>query len=199
MDSLIEVPRHRRRFVYRIGSAVIAALALTGFAGVVAQAQESVTTNRATEVRANPDDAAASLQSLAAQAKVQVIERKGAWSKVKTETQTGWVRMMHLRGGVTLEEAPQSGSKSSGGGFLAGFNRLLGGNQQTSQRAQSATVGIRGLSAEELKTASPNPQALADMKSFVCNKPDAEKFAREVNLAKVDVADPGEAPRGGRR
>ena len=199
MDSSIEVSRQRRRFAYRIGPAVIAALALTGFVGVFAQAQESVTTNRATEVRANPDDSALSLQSLAPQSKVQVIERKGAWSKVKTETQTGWVRMMHLRGGVTIEEAPQSGSKSSGGGFLAGFNRLLGGNQQTNQRAQSATVGIRGLSAEELTTASPNPQALAEMKSFVCNQPDAEKFAKDANLAKVDVADPGEAPRGGRR
>lgn len=197
MGYFIEVSRHRRRFANRIAAAVIAALALTG---VVASAQESVTTNRATELRANPDDSAASLQSLAPQAKVQVLERKGAWSKVKTETQTGWVRMMHLRGGVTLEEAPQSGgSKSSGGGFLAGFNRMLGGNQQTNQRAQSATVGIRGLSPEELKTASPNPQALADMKSFVCNKPDAEKFAKDVNLAKVEVADPGEAPRGGRR
>ena len=199
MDSSIEVSRQRRRFAYRIGPAVIAALALTGFVGVFAQAQESVTTNRATEVRANPDDSALSLQSLAPQSKVQVIERKGAWSKVKTETQTGWVRMMHLRGGVTIEEAPQSGSKSSGGGFLAGFNRLLGGNQQTNQRAQSATVGIRGLSAEELTTASPNPQALAEMKSFVCNQPDAEKLAKDANLAKVDVADPGEAPRGGRR
>lgn len=197
MGYFIEVSRHRRRFAYRVAAAVIAALAL---AGVVASAQESVTTNRATELRANPDDSAASLQSLAPQAKVQVLERKGAWSKVNTETQTGWVRMMHLRGGVTLEEAPQSaGSKSGGGGFLAGFNRMLGGNQQTNQRAQSATVGIRGLSPEELKTASPNPQALADMKSFVCNKPDAEKFAKDVNLAKVDVTDPGEAPRGGRR
>jgi len=196
MDSSIEVSRHRRLFAHRIGPAVIAALALTGF---TAYAQESVTTNRATELRANPDDSALSLQSLAPQAKVQVIERKGAWSKVKTETQTGWVRMMHLRGGVTIEEAPQSGSRSSGGGFLAGFNRMLGGNQQTNRRAQSATVGIRGLSAEELKTASPNPRALAEMKSFVCNQSDAEKFAKDVNLAKVDVADPGEAARGGRR
>ena len=199
MGVFIEVWRHRRRFACRIVSAVIAVLALTGVAGAFAQAQESVTTNRATELRANPDDSATSLASLPPQSKVQVIERKGAWSKVKTDTQSGWVRMMHLRGGVTLEEAPQSGSKSNSGGFLAGFNRLLGGNQQTNQRAQSATVGIRGLSAEELKTASPNPQALAEMKSFVCNKPDAEKFAKEVNLAKVEVADPGEAPRGGRR
>ena len=187
----------------RHGGRYLRVIALFGaamlFVGAAVHAQESVTTNRATEVRANPDDAAASLQSLAPQTKVQVIERKGAWSKVKTDTQTGWVRMMHLRGGVTLEEAPPSSGRSSGGGLLSGFNRLLGGSQATNQRAQSATLGVRGLSPEDLKTASPNPQALADMKSLVCTKADAEKFARDVQLARVDVPDPADASRGGRR
>ena len=196
MDSSNDVSRRGSRYARAI---VLVLTVVLLFAGFAAQAQESVTTNRATEVRANPDDAAASLQSLAPQTKVQVIERKGAWSKVKTDTQTGWVRMMHLRGGVTLEEPPQSGSKSSSGGFLSGFNRLLGGSQATNQRAQSATLGVRGLSPEDLKTASPNPQALADMKSLVCTKADAEKFARDVQLARVDVPDPADASRGGRR
>lgn len=162
-----------------------------------ALAQEPFTTNRATEMRATPDDTGMVLETLPAQAKVQLLERKGAWSRVKTEAQTGWVRMMHLRGGVTIgESAPAS---RSGGGFLSGFNRLLGGSQQTNQRAQSATLGIRGLSPEELQTASPNPQALAQMKSYSATKPDAEKFAKEATLARTDVADPGEPARGSRR
>ncbi len=167
-------------------------------AGNAAAAPEIVTTNRATELRASPDDASALLQSLAAQTKVQLLERKGAWSKVKTDTQTGWVRMMHLRGGVVIEEAAPA-QKSGGGGFLSSFNRFLGGSPQTNQRAQSATVGIRGLSPEELKTATPNAQALADMKSFASSKPDAEKFAKDAKLARADVADPLEQPKGGRR
>ena len=164
--------------------------------GGTAVAQEVLTTNRGTELRANPDDAAASLQSLQPQSKVQLLERKGAWSRVKTDTQTGWVRMMHLRGGVMLEESPP---QSKSGGFLSGFNRLLGGSQQTNQRAQSATVGIRGLSPEELQTATPNPQQLAALKSLSSNKSDAERFAKEVPLNKSDVPDPAEAGRGGRR
>jgi hypothetical protein len=152
----------------------------------LSDAQEIVATNRATEVRAQPEDAALSLQSLPAQAKVQLLERKGAWSRVKTESQTGWVRMMHLRGGVTIEEAqPQTKS----GSFLSGFNRLLGGSQG-SAKAQNATLGIRGLSPEELQGAAPNPQALAKTKSFVVSKTDAEQFAKAANLAKADVPDP---------
>jgi hypothetical protein len=166
--------------------------------GNPASGQEQLTTNRATELRANPDDASPLLQSLAPQAKVQLLERKGAWSKVKTDTQTGWVRMMHLRGGVVIEDAPPQ-PRSGGGGLLSGFNKLLGGSPQTNQRAQSATVGIRGLSPEELKTATPNAQALADMKSFSSSKPDAEKFAKDAKLAKADVPDPLEPAKGARR
>jgi hypothetical protein len=179
-------------------AAALAAAILLATLGNTAAAQEQLTTNRATELRANPDDASALLQSLAPQAKVQLLERKGAWSKVKTESLTGWVRMMHLRGGVVIEEAaPQQ--KSGGGGFLSSFNKLLGGSAQTNQRAQSATVGIRGLSPEELKTATPNAQALADMKALSSTKPDAEKFAKDAKLAKADVPDPLEPAKGARR
>jgi hypothetical protein len=176
-------------------------LALTAAAICQAQtqAQEILTTNRTTEIRSEPSDTATSLQSLPAQAKVQLIERKGAWSRVKADTadaKTGWVRMMHLRGSVIVEEAPQ---QTKSGGLLSGFNRLLGGNSQGNQRAQSATLGIRGLSPEELKTANPDAQQLAMMKSFAASKPDAERFAKEVPLKAVDVQDPAESNRGARR
>lgn len=159
------------------------------------QAQEILTTNRATELRASPDENAPSLKSLAPQSSVQLVERKGAWTKVKSETETGWVRMMHLRGAVTIDVAPQ---QTKSGGFLSGFNRLLGGNQAPNQRAQSATLGIRGLSPEELKTANPDAQQLSAMKSFAATQPDAERFAKDVPLKKADVADPIDNNRGSR-
>ncbi len=157
-------------------------------------AQEILTTNRATDIRAEPSDSAASLQSLNAQTKVTLVQRKGAWTKVKTETQTGWVKMMHLRGAVSVEETSQTKS----GGFLSGVNRFLGGNQGSSPRAQSATLGIRGLSPEELKTASPDAKQLAAMNANAASKPDAERFAKEVPLTKTNVADPIDAERGSR-
>lgn len=157
-------------------------------------AQETMSTNRATELRANPDDTAASVQTLAAQTTVQLLERRGAWTRVKTDSQNGWLRLMHLRGSVIVSDAPQ---QTKSGGFLAGLNRALGGGQG-SQRAQSATLGIRGLSPEELKSASPNPQALADTRSFAASKPEAEQHAKVAGLGRVDVKDPVETSKGAR-
>jgi hypothetical protein len=196
MDS---PPRSLPPRFWRCFSLLCCALALQALSVSRVSAQEAVNTNRATDMRAAPDDASMLVQSLPAQTKVQVLERKGAWSRVKTDTQTGWVRMMHLRGGVTIEEAAPASSRTSGGGFLSGFNRMLGGSQTSNQRAQSATIGIRGLSPEELKTATPNAEALAQMKSFASSKPDAERFAKDAPLAKADVPDPAEPARGGRR
>jgi Bacterial SH3 domain len=158
-------------------------------------AQEVVNTNRATTMRAAPDDAAASLQELTAQTSVQVLERRGAWTRIKIEAATGWVRMMHLRGGVVLD-APATPSKS--GSFLAGINRMLGGNQG-SQRAQSATLGIRGLSPEELKSAQPNPQALAEVRSFAATKSEAEQHANAAKLVRATVVDSSDAAAKGAR
>jgi Bacterial SH3 domain len=158
-------------------------------------AQEVLTTNRATDIRAEPSDSAASLQALNAQTKVTLVQRKGAWTKVKTDTQTGWVKMMHLRGAVSVEDAP---AQTKSGGFLSGVNRFLGGNQTSNQRAQSATLGIRGLSPEELKTASPDARQLAAMNANAVSKPDAERFAKEAPLTKTNVSDPIDAERGSR-
>jgi len=158
-------------------------------------AQEILTTNRATDLRAEADDNAPSLQALSAQTNVTLIQRKGAWTKVKSDTQTGWVKMMHLRGAVTVEAAS---AQTKSGGFLSGVNRFLGGNQANNQRAQSATLGIRGLSPEELKTAAPDAKQLAAMNANAVSKSDAERFAKEIPLFKTSVADPLNADRGSR-
>ena len=167
----------------------------------VLYAQEPLFTNRATEMRAAPDDAAKVVRALPEKSAVQQLQRKGAWTMVQFTTgtdkspvkETGWVRMMHLRGGVVVV-APQS---SSDGGFMSSFNRLLSGNSgRSSTQAQNATVGIRGLSPEELKTASPDAAALAKMNSYKSEKPEAERFAKEAKLAKVDVPELNDAARG---
>ena len=169
--------------------------------GVALHAQEPLFTNRATEMRAAPDDAAKVVRALPEKSAVQQLQRKGAWTMVQFTTgtdkspvkETGWVRMMHLRGGVVVV-APQS---SSDGGFMSSFNRMLSGNSgRSSTQAQSATVGIRGLSPEELKTASPDAAALAKMNSYKSDKPEAERFAKEAKLAKADVPELNDAARG---
>lgn len=148
-------------------------------------AQEPSLTNRATELRAAPDDAATVVKQLAERTQVQVQERKGAWSRVKVGNDIGWVRMMHVRGGATVVVD----EKSSSGGFFAGFNRLLSGSgNRGNQRAQSATVGIRGISEEDLRNAEPNPAEFAKMKTYTASENDARRLASEGRLAFRSVA-----------
>ncbi len=152
-------------------------------------AQEPLTTNRATEMRAAPDDSAAIIKQLNEKAPLQLQERKGAWSRVKSGNDTGWVRMMHLRGGATVA----IDEKTSTGSWLARMERLLsssGGSatRASNQRAQSATVGIRGFSKEDVAAAELNPAELERLKRFQATDAEARNLASQRRLAFRSVA-----------
>lgn len=169
----------------RIRTFIFGVLALAAGISMPTVAQEPLLTNRATELRTGPDDSAALVKQLAERAPVELQERKGAWSRVKSGSDVGWVRMMHLRGGATVVVD----EKSSSGGFFAGFSRLLGGGgSRGNQRAQSATVGIRGITEEDLKNADPNPAAFSMMKSYRASDSDARLLASQGKLAFRSVA-----------
>ena len=156
-------------------------------ATIPALAQEPLTTNRTTELRAAPDDSAAIVKQLAEKTPLQLQERKGAWSRVKSGNDSGWVRMMHLRGGATVV----ADEKSASSGWLASFNRLLsdsGSNRATNQRAQSATVGIRGFSKEDVASAELNPAELEKLKRYQATDADANSLASQRRLAFRSVA-----------
>ena len=157
---------------------VLVAAILAFAAGSVA-AQEQAFTNRSTELK---DKAAAdgkTLATLPENTGVKVLQRSGAWTRVDASGQSGFVRAFHLRFGATVES---SGSSSSGGGLLGG---LFGGPKQ--KQATMGTVGIRGLSADDFKTASPDAAALARMQSYRADNAAAERFAREAKLATVSI------------
>ncbi len=157
-----------------------AALALLPNLLVPVAAQEPVTTNRMTELRAAPDETARVIRPLAEKTTVQTVQRRGAWTQVKVGPDTGWVRMMHLRGGATVVE----GEKSSSGGFLSGFTRLLAGDSSRSTtRAQGATLGIRGFSKEDIAKAEFNPVEFEKLKRYQASAADAQRFAAQANLA----------------
>ncbi len=166
---------------------IFGALLLGVSATIPTSAQEPLTTNRATELRAGPEDSAAIVKQLAEKTPLQLQERKGAWSRVKSGNDTGWVRMMHLRGGATVV----ADEKSSSSGWLTSFNRLLSGSESTrttNQRAQSATVGIRGFSKEDVASAELNPAELEKLKRYQATDADATSLASQRRLAFRSVA-----------
>jgi hypothetical protein len=146
-----------------------------------AAAQSQAFTNRATELKDQASAESKTLASLAENTEVKVVERGGGWTRVESGGKAGWVRVFHLRFPATT-----STESSSGGGLLSGISGALGGRSR-SQQAGIQTVGVRGLSPEELKNASPDPEALKRMQSYNADKASAERFAREGKLADVRV------------
>ena len=161
--------------------------ALLAFSAMLC-AQEPVLTNRTTELRAAPDDSAVLLRVLPEKSVVQQLERKGAWTRVRVakgaDKETGWVRMMHLRGGAVIVESEQTTT----GGFFSGFSRLLGARPGSGPRSQNATVGIRGFSEEDLRKAQLNPAEMAKLKRYQAGDADARRLAAQGKLEFRSVA-----------
>lgn len=153
--------------------------------------QEQAFTNRATELKDRNAADAKTLATLPENTAVKVVARGGAWTRVDAGGQVGWVRVFALRFPATVESAPSS----AGGNALSGLTSLFGGGRQAERPSTIATTGIRGLSPEDLKNASPDDAALSKMHGYRADKPAAERFAREGKLAsaKVDI------PEGERR
>jgi hypothetical protein len=149
-----------------------------------AAAQQTVNTNQMTNLRATPDDSGTLIRVLAGMTPVQTLQRRGAWTQVRVGNDTGWVRMMHLRGGATVVE----GEASSNSGFLAGFQRLLAPEGRGNYRAQGATLGIRGFSKEDVAKAEFNSAEFEKLKRFQASSGEAARFGQQGSLAFRSVA-----------
>lgn len=149
-----------------------------------AWAQDQAFTNRATELKDRGSADAKTVASLADNTPVKIVSRGGAWTQVDANGQKGWVRAFHLRFPMTAEKGG-----SSSGGFLSGITSALGGGRES--KPTVATTGIRGLTPDDLKNASPDAAALAKAQSYRATKDAAERFARDGKLASVNVDEGG--------
>lgn len=169
----------------------------------VAATKQGAYTNRMTDLRATADESSAVIRSLPKDTPVQVLLRRGGWHQVKVADKTGWVKMFHVTGASTVVEAEKGGAGSSA---LASFTRFLTGGGDSSrgnQRAQSATLGIRGFSKEDVAKADFNPAEFEKLKRYQVADADAQRFANQGKLAFRSVAylaeDAVEASTGGRK
>jgi len=150
----------------------------------LAWGQEQAVTNRSTELKERGAADARTVATLPENTAVKVLARSGGWTRVEAGGQAGFVNVFHLRFSTTVE------SKSGGGNPFASVTSFLGGGRQTEKNATIATTGVRGLSPEDLKNASPDGAALAKAQSYRSDKPTAERFAREGKLTAVQVDNP---------
>lgn len=133
---------------------------------------------RATDLKDKPFLDARTVTRLAAGSAVDIQTRKGAWAQVSTrDGKSGWLKILNIR----------SGAASSGSG-LGGVNQILN-VARTGSSGNTVTTGVKGLSAEQIKNAKPNPQEVERMKSYGISSQDAQRFARSSRLESRSVAD----------
>lgn len=139
-----------------------------------AWAQEAAVTRRPVQLRDAPADQARGIASLPAQAPVtRGNERQGPWVKVTAGTVTGWVHLFDIG------PASASDGGSLAGGALRGITSLFGGG--ASPQRTASTAGIRGLGAEDIANANPDPAAVARMEAQRLGDRDVRSFAERAN------------------
>ena len=154
-----------------------------------AWAQEAAVTRRPVQLRDAPGDQARSIASLPAQAAVtRGSERQGPWVKVTAGSASGWVHLFDI--------GPASGSDGGGvaGGALRSITSLFGGGASAQRTA--STAGIRGLGAEDIANANPDPGAVARMEAQRQSDRDVRSFAERANWHATPVEALPEPSRG---
>lgn len=149
-------------------------LALAGALAAGAVSAESGTVLKPTELRSEPQASAGVVAQLKAQQAVEITARQGAWAGLRTDAGLeGWARILNLRTGSGLSNAGDAGSLSV---FATG------------SRGATVSTGVKGLSAEQLMSASANHADVALLDDYAAPAGDARGFAAEVPLASQQVA-----------
>ncbi len=131
------------------------------------------------------------VQHLTSGTSVDSLSRQGSWKQVTTpQGKTGWVRSYQVRSGniTTPDKKTESGGFFSG---LANLSRKASGLFSSEKKDYSfqhtATIGVRGLSEEQIKNAKPNLKELKKMESFRISKRGTKKYARNGKLSAVKL------------
>ena len=144
-------------------------------APLLALAGEAGTAIKIDTLRAEPFADAKTSGTLNKGDSVDILSKKGAWLQVKTKKNSGWVRLLSVkRGGASSSNAVGGAIDVASG--RAGTGKVV------------STTGIRGLSAEELKSAKFNEEEMKKMESYTTTAADGEKFANAGGLSKTSLA-----------
>jgi hypothetical protein len=132
---------------------------------------EPATVIRATDLKQEPATDAATVAALTENTAVEVLERKSGWTRVKAQSGEGWVRMLALRFGGTAAAKPGA----------SGLNQLFN-VARTGSSGTQVTTGVRGLDADQIAAAQPNPAELAKLEKFAADRDAAASFAAQGKL-----------------
>jgi hypothetical protein len=135
----------------------------------------------------SPSTQSVKQKQLAAGTAVEFNKQVGSWKQVSLiqSKSTGWVRSYQVRIGEIA--VTQDNSQSSGFfGALANLSRKASGLFSSERKGYSyqrtATIGVRGLSEEQIKNAQPDFTELSKLESFREDNKTIRKFASSGRL-----------------
>jgi hypothetical protein len=133
-----------------------------------AQAPQAGSMKADDTLRAEPLPSSAAVATATRNSRVEVLERRGFWMRIKSGGATGWVKMT----GVATDAPAGAG---------AGSLSSLASGRSGSGNIVSAS-GTRGLSEAELRGARPDTEAVKQVKKMAVSSTDAAQFAADGRL-----------------
>ena len=150
------------------------ALVLAGVAMLAAPARaELIIVERESNLRAEPSLGASTVATVRKGVRGESLGKSGIWVNIKTPEGTGWVFTFNVRFGERVA--------ASGGDFSAA-GRVLSGRPNV-----VSTIGIRGLSEEDLQRAAFNAGEMRRLETFTASQDASARRAREAGLAAASV------------
>jgi hypothetical protein len=137
-----------------------------------ASAQEQAVLERDAALLTEPRNGAPVVAQLKQGTSAEVIARKGAWVNLKTAAGTGWLFSFNVR-----FQAPGSAAAPASAGARPPTTVA------TQPRRVTATIGIRGLDAEDLKAAHYDEAQMRLLDGYAASKQDAEARASSSGLS----------------
>lgn len=170
----------------------IVVLSILSLAPVLAN-QEGIVVRTAT-VHTSPSHGARRLGEVTAGTAVSIFSRQGGWKEIFSEQHSiiGWVRGYQVREG-SAAPVVETTNEADSRGFLAGlasFSRKASSFFKSDRSATSsgtATIGVRGLSEDEINTAQADFAEFEKMQRFASNGKRAGSFARQGKLSSTRV------------
>lgn len=160
------------------------------FGPLHAQTSQPLIVKRDTDLRQNPSADSTAVTRLSAQtAATGTGERQGGWTRIRLGNgTTGWVRLFEVS---LTSSAPATAAASAPAGaatpnFLRGLGSMFAPGPKP---VATSTLGIRGLDANDLASAQPNPAAVAQGERLRSSAHDAQQFAQRAGLQARAVDD----------
>jgi len=142
---------------------------------MISMAAEMGTALKDDNIRAEPYADAKMTGKFTRGDKLEILSKQGAWLKIKTSSNTGWVRLLSVKRG-----------SSTGSGNTKGVLDVASGRAGTGQVV--ATTGVRGLSEEELKGAKFNEAEVKTLEGYAQSAAQGQQSASSGGLKAIKFA-----------